>query len=82
MGKSGAGNKGKRSKSNKPARVKYRAKGMIVTNKINKLEKQVKHLSKLKEKNPESKVDNSIELLKDRIKEIQYSSKGVNYHQV
>jgi hypothetical protein len=76
MGKSGAGNKGKRSKSNKPARVKYRAKGMIVTNKINKLEKQIKHLNKLKDKHPESKVDISIESLKDRIKEIQYSSKG------
>jgi hypothetical protein len=76
MGKSGAGNKGKRSKSNKPARVKYRSKGMMVTNKINKLEKQIKHLSKLKEKNPESKVDTSIELLKERIKEVQYQKKG------
>jgi hypothetical protein len=50
---------------------------MIVTNKINKLEKQIKHLSKLKEKNPESKVENSIEILKERLKEVQYSSKGV-----
>jgi hypothetical protein len=61
-----ASKKGKKSKSNKPSRVKYRLSNKKVKNKIQKIEQEIKRNEKIKERNPDSKVDTTIQQLKTR----------------
>lgn len=60
--------KGKRSKKGKGKHERYRREMRWKVNKLVRLRRHLRQLTKLKEKNPDSKIENSISQIKEAVK--------------